>query len=292
MRKSALTTKPDRSPFVMPFEQLAASLGDADLKLIDASWYLPAQNRDAAAEYAVARIPGAVFFDQDKFVDPKSDLPHTLPEAETFSAIMASLGISESDRIVVYDGPGMFTAPRVWWMLRISGAQQAYVLDGGLDQWTKAGFPVETGPARQPVRAEFRADRLDEAVASFSDMMSIVSQGNCQIADARGAGRFTGVEPEPRAGMRSGHMPGARNVPYSSLSEGGMLKSLSSLREVFKEAGIDLDKPVVTSCGSGVTAAVITLALQSLGHVDNKLYDGSWTQWGGRSDTPVVTGEA
>ena len=287
-----MTESTDRSPFVVSFDWLVQSLGQADLKIVDASWYLPAQNRDGAAEFATSRIPGAVFFDQDKVVAPDSDLPHTIPDAGQFARAAGDLGLRDTDTIIVYDGPGMFTAPRVWWLLRIFGAANTYVLDGGFDAWKATGLPVETGQPATPSPVTFTAALDGGAITGFSAMRSIVGDRSSQIADARGPGRFAGVEPEPRAGMRSGHMPGARNVPFSSLSENGRLKPLGELRRVLEAAGLDLDKPVVTSCGSGVTAAVITLALQSVGHRDNTLYDGSWSEWGGRDDTPIATGDA
>ncbi|MDF1609857.1 3-mercaptopyruvate sulfurtransferase [Hoeflea sp. YIM 152468] len=287
-----MTISPDKSPFVVSFDWLVKSLGQPGLRIVDGSWYLPAQNRDAAAEYAASRIPGAVFFDQDKIVDPASDLPHTIPGPADFARAAGDLGLAETDTIVVYDGPGMFTAPRVWWLLRTFGAANAYVLDGGFDSWKAQGLPTETGVVTQPARSEFTPNFNAGAVTGLDRLRSIVETGTAQIADARGPGRFAGTEPEPREGMRSGHMPGARNVPFSTLSEGGKIKPLKELRQVLESSGLDLDKPVVTSCGSGVTAAVITLALHSIGHRDNTLYDGSWSQWGGRDDTPIETGEA
>lgn len=286
----------DASPFVKSFDWLEQRLGRGDVRIVDASWYLPAQNRDAAAEFAKARIPGAVRFDLDSVVDPASALPHTLPSPELFAQAAGALGLSETDTIIVYDGPGMFSAPRVWWMLRIFGAKSAFVLDGGFDTWLAESRAVETGAPSAPVPAVFKPTLNRLAVMTLDDMRKVVAgddggQG-IQIADARGAGRFAGTEPEPRAGMRSGHMPGARNVPFSSLSSGGRLKPASELRAVLEAAGLDLARPVVTSCGSGVTAAVITLALQSVGHRHNMLYDGSWAEWGGRGDTPVETGSA
>lgn len=286
-----MTATPDTSPFVVSFEWLQQRLGQPEVKIIDASWYLPAQNRDGAAEYAANRIPGAVYFDQDSIVDPASDLPHTIASAADFARAAGSLGLSDTDTIVVYDGPGMFTAPRVWWLLRLFGAANAYVLDGGFDAWKAQDLPVETGAPVAPVPAKFNASVNSRAVTSFDAMRSIVGTGTSQIADARGPGRFAGTEPEPREGIRSGHMPGARSVPFATLSEGGKLKSLSELRAVFEASGLDLQKPVVTTCGSGVTAAVLTLALQSIGHRDNTLYDGSWSEWGGCDDTPIATGE-
>lgn len=285
-------TDADTSPFVVSFDWLAARLGEPGLKVVDASWYLPAQNRNAADEYAAARIPGAVFFEQDRIVDPGSSLPHTLPAPDLFAQAAGELGLSESDTIVVYDGPGMFTAPRVWWMLRSYGAANAYVLDGGFDAWKADGRPVVTGAAKAPEPTAFTPSFNADAVASFGEMGAVVQDQSAQIADARGPGRFTGSEPEPRAGMRSGHMPGALNVPFGLLSDNGKLKPMSELRAVLESSGLNLSKPVVTTCGSGVTAAVITLALHSIGHRDNRLYDGSWSEWGGRDDTPVATGDA
>lgn len=287
-----MTASPDQSPFVVSFDWLKQRLGDPGLRIVDASWYLPAQNRDGAAEFAAARIPGAVFFNQDKIVAPGSELPHTIPSPADFARAAGDLGLAETDTIIVYDGPGMFTAPRVWWLLQIFGAANTYVLDGGFDSWKAQGLPIETGEPATLAPAEFNVTFNSRAVTSFDGMRTIVEDRTSQIADARGAGRFTGVEPEPRAGMRGGHMPGARNVPFSTLTEGGKLKPIKELRQVLEASGLDLDRPVVTSCGSGVTAAVITLALQSIGHRDNTLYDGSWSEWGGRQDTPIVTGEA
>lgn len=287
-----MTISPDQSPFVVSFEWLQNRLGEPGLKIVDASWYLPAQNRNGAAEFAASRVPGAVFFDQDKIVAQASNLPHTIADAAHFARAAGDLGLAETDTIVVYDGPGMFTAPRVWWLLRIFGAANTYVLDGGFDTWKAQGLPVETGEPATPSPAEFNAALNSRAITDFDAMRAIVDTQSSQIADARGPGRFTGVEPEPRQGMRSGHMPGARNVPFSTLTEGGKLKSINDLRATLEASGLDLEKPVVTSCGSGVTAAVITLALQSVGHRNNTLYDGSWSEWGGREDTSIVTGEA
>ncbi|MCY0147109.1 3-mercaptopyruvate sulfurtransferase [Hoeflea sp. G2-23] len=287
-----MTAAADTSPLVVSFDWLEQRLGSPGLKIVDASWYLPAQNRDPRAEFAASCIPGAVFFDQDAVVKPGSSLPHTLPSTDDFARAAASLGLSQTDIIVVYDGPGMFSAPRVWWMLRIFGADNVYVLDGGFDAWKTEERPVDTGAPASPEPGQFVATFNAQAVAGFDAMRTIIDNQSVQIADARGPGRFTGVEAEPRAGMRSGHMPGARNVPFTILSNGGKLKPLSELREILESTGLDLDQPVVTTCGSGVTAAVITLALQSVGHRDNMLYDGSWSEWGGRDDTAIVTGDA
>lgn len=275
--------------FTVDADWLQSRLGTPGISVVDASWYLPAQGRDARAEHGVAHIPGAIFFDQDAVVDPNAPLPHTLPDAATFARHAGSMGISADDTIVVYDGPGMFSAPRVWWMFRIMGVFQVYVLDGGFDRWKADGRPVTSEPTR--VAPNFFHVDFDAArVASLQDMLKIVATGESQVADARPAGRFTGDDPEPRAGVRGGHMPGAKSLPASSLSKDGKLLPPEELKKRFEEAGVDLNKPVVTSCGSGITAAVITLALETLGHSANRLYDGSWTEWGGRPDTPVVKG--
>jgi thiosulfate/3-mercaptopyruvate sulfurtransferase len=279
----------ETSPFFVTADWLQERLGQPGLSLVDASWYLPAQKRDARAEYEAGHIPGAVFFDHEQVVDPDSTLVHALPPPEVFARFAGSMGISADDTIIVYDGPGAFTAPRVWWMFRVMGAKNVSILEGGGDGWKAADRPVTAEPTKVAPNvfvAGFDASR----VASFDDMMRIVKTGERQIADARPAGRFTAADPEPRPGMRGGHMPGARSVPATSLVENGKLLPPAALKEKFAEAGVDLSKPVVTSCGSGITAAVITLALETLGHRDNKLYDGSWSEWGGRSDTPVVTG--
>ncbi|UNK36545.1 3-mercaptopyruvate sulfurtransferase [Shinella sp. H4-D48] len=280
----------DKSKFVVSADWVEKQLGAPEFRIVDAAWYLPAQNRNGAAEYASGHIPGAVFFDQDVIADHSSGLPHTVPSPEFFASEVGKLGIADTDTIVVYDGPGIFTAPRVWWLFRVMGAKNVFVMDGGLDGWKKEGRPLQTD-LPEPAPAFFRTNFNPYAVTSFEEMRGIVTTRARQVADARGPGRFTGEEAEPRAGMRSGHMPGAKNMPSGTFSVDGHFKDLNELRGLFEEAGIDLSKPVVTSCGSGVTAAIITLALHSLGHEDNTLYDGSWSQWGGRDDTPVVTGK-
>lgn len=280
----------EQSPFVVDAEWLAQRLGKPGLSIVDASWYLPAQKRDARAEYDAAHIPGAVFFDQDLVVDPDSLLPHTLPDPKLFAQFAGSMGISADDTIVVYDGPGFFSAPRVWWMFRVMGVNEVFVLNGGIDRWKADGRKV-TAEATKVAPNVFHADFDAAKVVSLAEMRRIVDARSAQIADARSPGRFAAVDPEPRPGVRGGHMPGARNVPVASLSRNGELLPLPELRKVLEDSGLDLSNPVVTSCGSGVTAAVISLALQSVGHQDNRLYDGSWTEWGGLMDTPVVTGK-
>jgi thiosulfate/3-mercaptopyruvate sulfurtransferase len=278
-----------KSRFVVSADWLQAELGKSDLRVLDASFYLPAQKRDADAEYAAGHIPGAIRFDQDKIADHSTNLPHTIPAPDYFAAEVGKLGISENDRIVVYDGIGMFASPRVWWLFRVMGAKNVFVLDGGLDGWKAEGRPLETEvPHHAP--ATFKTNYDASRVVHLEQMRDIVASSALQIADARSAGRFAAAEPEPRAGMRSGHMPGARSLPSGVFANQGRFKSLPELKQTIEDAGIDLTKPVVTSCGSGITAAIITLALESLGHTDNKLYDGSWSEWGSREDTPVVTG--
>ncbi|MDR6899785.1 3-mercaptopyruvate sulfurtransferase [Rhizobium miluonense] len=281
----------DKSRFVVSADWLQSELGAKNLRILDASFYLPAQKRDADAEYASGHIPGAIRFDQDKIADHSTNLPHMVPSPEFFAAEVGKLGISENDRIVIYDGPGLFASPRVWWLFHIvMGAPNVFVLDGGLDGWKAEGRPLETAtPAFAPAtfKPKFNASR----VVSLDEMREIVDNRSRQIADARSAGRFAATEPEPREGMRSGHMPGARSLPSGVFATNGKFKSLPELRETIEKAGIDLEKPVVTTCGSGITAAIITLALESLGHGDNKLYDGSWSEWGSREDTLIVTGQ-
>ena len=282
----------DRSAFVVSADWVEKNLGEPDFRVVDAAWYLPAQNRNGAEEYAAGHIPGAVFFDQDVIADHSTGLPHTIPSPEYFATEVGKLGISETDTIVIHDGPGIFTAPRAWWLFRVMGARNVYVMDGGLDGWKKNGRPLTT-ELPEPAPATFRAHSDPSRVTTLEAMKDIVARGTRQIADARSAGRFTGTEPEPRAGLRSGHMPGAKSLPSGVFSENGNFKSLSDLRKLFENAGIDLGRPVVTSCGSGITAAIITLALTSLGHSDNTLYDGSWSEWGGLDDSaPVVTGKS
>jgi thiosulfate/3-mercaptopyruvate sulfurtransferase len=279
----------EKSPFVVDADWLQSRLGSPGLSIIDASWYLPAHGRNGRAEYEAAHIPGAVFFDLDRVAEEGASLPHTLPRPAAFAQSVGAMGISADDTIVVYDGPGFLSAPRVWWMFRIMGVAEVFVLDGGFDRWKAAGRPVTAEPTKIAANV-FSTDFDAERVVSLAEMRDIVASGSAQIADARSAGRFAGTDPEPRAGLRSGHMPGARSVPSTTLSENGELLAVDRLKEVLEGAGLDLSKPIVTSCGSGVTAAVITLALYSIGHGDNRLYDGSWTEWGGLSDTPVVTG--
>jgi len=274
------------NPYIVSADWLHQHLGEPDIRIVDASWGLPAAGFDALGHFEAVHIPGSVFFDQDEIVDKASRLPHTIPPAQEFAAHVGALGISEKHKIIVYEKVSHFAAPRVWWLFRLMGADKVSVLDGGLQAWQEKGYAVTNAPT--PVRpAVFTPDYHASSVVNLAEMREIVAKGEVQIADARGAGRFSGHEPEPRPGMRAGHMPGARNVPYPQLMQEGILKSLPQLRQAFEAAGINVDKPVVTSCGSGVTAAILTLGLQALGNKDVRLYDGSWSEWGGLPDTPI-----
>jgi thiosulfate/3-mercaptopyruvate sulfurtransferase len=272
-------------------EELAAELGAPDIVIIDASWHMPDEKRDARAEYLEEHIPGAIFFDIDEIADTKSKLPHMLPPPEKFSSRMRSMGIGDGARIVVYDSKGMFSAPRVWWTFRVMGHDDVTVLNGGLPKWKREGLPLESGEPRPRSTRHFTSRRNADLVRDVSDMKALLRDHSAEIVDARSADRFEGRTPEPRPGLRSGHIPGAHNVPYGKLlKEDGTLKSPSELEAVFTEAGVDLSKPVVTSCGSGITASVLALALASIGHRRTAVYDGSWAEWGADQTLPVEAG--
>jgi len=280
----------DKDSALVTANWLLERLNDSNISIVDASWYLPEAHRDPMAEYRQSHIPGAVFFNLEEVRDLSSNLPNTLPTPDYFAKKVGALGLTNDKLIVVYDGPGFFSAPRAWWMLRVMGAKNVVILDGGFDQWRKNGFPVShIEPAVTP--AIFNPAFQNDRVISFSQMHAHIEKGDIQVVDARGHGRFSGEQKEPRANMRSGHMPGAINVPASSLSEQGYLRSRAALQQLFKDAGIDYNAPTVASCGSGVTACCVLFALQSLGNKDLYLYDGSWSEWGSRDDTQVVTGD-
>ena len=272
-------------------EWLAAHLAAPDVRVVDASWYLPALKRDPKADYAAQHIPGAVFFDIDEIADTSNPLPHMLPAPEKFSARVRKMGLGDGNRIVVYDGGLMSSAARVWWTFRVFGHNDVAVLDGGFRKWLREGRPVESTPPA-PRERHFTA-RLNHALIRDVDQIKQnLTNPREQILDARSAGRFSALEPEPRAGLRSGHIPGSLNLPVNLLvdSESGTMKTAGELTRLFKEAGVDMKKPVVTTCGSGVTASHLALALYLLGHKDVAVYDGSWSEWGSRTDTPVETG--
>jgi thiosulfate/3-mercaptopyruvate sulfurtransferase len=270
-------------------EWLSQQLGKPDVVVVDGSFYLPAHNRNAREEYLAKHIPGAIFFDIDKIADHSSDLPHMLPGPTQFAQMAGALGIADTDTIVVYDGLGLFSAPRVWWTFRIFGAKNVYILDGGLPAWLAEKRKVESGEVKREPRT-FDASMDTGAVAMDTDVLMALNDGKTQVVDARPAGRFAGRDPEPRPGLRGGHMPGAKNVPSSELVENGRLASPDKIAAAFAKAKVDLDKPIITSCGSGVSAVVLALALDAIGKPLARVYDGSWTEWGGRADLPVETG--
>jgi thiosulfate/3-mercaptopyruvate sulfurtransferase len=276
-------------PLVTP-AWLAERLGDPNVQVVDATWYMPGEAGSGAEDYAAGHIPGAVFFDIDAIADPDTELPHMLPSPQAFAQAAGRLGLRREASVLVYDGRGIFSGPRVWWTLRAMGFPQVFVLDGGLKRWRAEGLPIETAtPAPQP--SELSAAYQPSLVRGLEAVRGLVAHGGAQIIDARSAGRFRGETPEPRAGLRSGHMPGARNLPWGELltPEGGM-RPADELRAAFRASGTDLEGPILTTCGSGVSAAILALALARLGREDVPVYDGSWTEWGGLADTPVVTG--
>ncbi|SNX72842.1 thiosulfate/3-mercaptopyruvate sulfurtransferase [Cereibacter ovatus] len=269
---------------------LAAHLRDPDLRIIDASWYLPAAGRDARAEYQAEHIPGARFFDIDEIADLRSALPHMAPPVEKFISRMRAMGIGDGHQVVVYDGAGILSAPRVWWTFRLMGKTDVAVLDGGLPKWKAEGHPLEDLP---PITRDrhMTVQRQAGLVKDVTQVAHASKLGEAEIIDARSEGRFKGVEPEPRPGLRGGHIPGSKNVPFQTLLNGdGTMKAPDALRAAFDAAGVDLAKPAITTCGSGVTAAVLSLALEILGHRNHALYDGSWAEWGMYDDLKVAKG--
>jgi thiosulfate/3-mercaptopyruvate sulfurtransferase len=267
-------------------EWLAGNL--ATVKVVDASWYMPDDKRDPAAEFRAAHIPGAVFFDIDGISDPASDLPHMMPAPEAFTTAMQGLGLADGDTVVVYDGGGVFSAPRAWWMLKAMGHDNVAVLDGGLPKWKAEGRALESGAA-SPKPARFTAKPNPAIQRDFAAVKAAL--GHTQILDARSASRFTGAEAEPRAGLKSGHMPGAVNVPWRSLlAPNNTLKDDHALLKLFAEKGVDMRAPIITTCGSGISAAIVMLALEKIGARQLSLYDGSWTEWGRQADAPVAVG--
>jgi thiosulfate/3-mercaptopyruvate sulfurtransferase len=279
------------APFVS-VEWLNERLAAPDIVVVDGSWYLPTMNRDPEAEYRAGHIPGAVRFDIDTVKDPNNPLPHMLPQPDVFGAQVGAMGIGDGMKIVIYDGAGLFSAPRVWWTFKVFGARDVAILEGGFPAWTAKGMPVEEGEVRPRAPRTFTA-RLDHsAVADLRDIQRMLDTGAAQVVDARPADRFRGETPEPRPGVRSGHMPGSLNLPFADITENGRLKDPDAIKEALERAGIDPSRPVVTSCGSGVSAAILSLAFESIGRPAKALYDGSWTEWGSREDLPLGTGPA
>ena len=269
---------------------LAEHMSAPDLRILDASWYLPSEGRDPKAEYDAAHIPGARFFDIDEISDSRSELPHMAPPVEKFVSRMRAMGIGDGHRVIIYDGMGVFSAARVWWLFRLMGKTDVAVLDGGLPKWVAEGREVEDMAPTLRDR-HFTAHRIAGLVKDVTQVAASVKLRDAEILDARSPARFSGEEKEAREGLRSGHMPGAKNIHFRTLLNDDMtMKSEDELKAIFKEAGVDLNKPAITTCGSGITAAIISLALERIGHRKHALYDGSWTEWGAYPDLAVETG--
>lgn len=276
-------------PLVSP-HWLAARLGAPDVHVVDATWRMPADPRDARADYAARRIPGAVFFDIDEIADLSSPLPHMLPSAAKFAARVGKLGLGDGCRVVIYDGDGLFSAARAWWMFRAMGHEDVVVLDGGLPGWEAEDLPLETDIPVARTPRHFTARIRADLIADLETVRRAAADGDRAILDARPAARFAGEAPEPRPGLACGHMPGARSMPFgATLTEKGAMRSKEDLAALLPEAA-DLKRPIITTCGSGVTAAILNLALARLGRWDAALYDGSWAEWGALSDAPIATG--
>lgn len=273
-------------------EWLAANLKDPDLRVLDASWFMPAEGRDPKAEYEAGHIPGARFFDIDEISDLRSDLPHMVPPVEKFMSRVRAMGVGDGHQIVVYDGSGLFSAARVWWLFKLMGQNDIAVLDGGLPKWKAENRPVTTERPLIRDRHMF-VTRQDQMVKDVTQVSHASKLGDFAIIDARAGERFRGEAEEPREGIRSGHIPKARNVPFCALLNADKtMKSPTELRAIFEAAGVDLNKPAITTCGSGITAAILCLAMERFGKTDHALYDGSWTEWGAFPTVPIATGEA
>ena len=269
---------------------LDTHIGSANLKLIDASWYLPNMQRNAYAEYSASHIPGALFFDIDKTCDETSNLPHMAPSVEAFTAYLCAMGITGSHQVVIYDGAGLFSAARVWWLFKLMGLDNVAVLDGGLPKWSSEGRKVDA-LITQFERSQTIKCNQRPMMKDVAQVVQAAKSKNYEIIDARAPGRFLGIDPEPRIGLRSGHIPGSKNVFFKTLlRDDHTMKSPEDLRGIFLTAGVDMSKPVITSCGSGITAAILNLALAQTGKKDHFLYDGSWAEWGMSQTLRVETG--
>jgi len=271
-------------------EWLTDHLSDPDLRIIDASWYLPAMERDGQAEYDTSHIPGARFFDIDEISDHRSDLPHMVPPVEKFISRMRAMGIGDGHQVVVYDGAGIFSAARVWWLFRLMGKTDVAVLDGGFPKWRSEGREVEDTPPIMRDR-HITVSFQNQLVKDVTQVAAASKLGDHEVIDARPPARFKGESPEPRQGLRSGHIPGSKSLFYQNvLNDDGTMKAEAGLKAAFEAAGVDLKKPLITSCGSGVTAAILSLALERIGHRKHALYDGSWAEWGMFDELKVETG--
>jgi len=278
------------SRWLVSTDWLRQHLTDPNVVVLDGSYYLANAKRDAEAEFLAGHIPGAQRFDIDAISDKANPLPHMLPSPEQFAAQVGALGVGDGTMIVIYDGIGLYGAARVWWTFRTFGAEQVFVLDGGMPKWKAENLPLETGAAKPHARKTFTPKFNRALVASIDDVQKVLLDKTAQVVDARAADRFRGEVPEPRAGLRGGHMPGSFNVPFGQVLQDGRLAAPDKIVAAFRQAGVDLDKPVVTSCGSGVTASILSFAIDALGKQPSRVYDGSWSEWGARPDTPVVTG--
>ncbi|MEV8467356.1 3-mercaptopyruvate sulfurtransferase [Fluviibacterium sp. DFM31] len=268
---------------------LASHLRDPDLRILDASWYMPAENRDPRAEYEAGHIPSARFFDIEEISDQRSDLPHMAPPVEKFMSRLRKMGVGDGHQVVIYDGAGLFSAARVWWLFRLMGKTDVAVLDGGLPKWTAEGRELEDLPPMIRDR-HMTVRRQAGLIRDVTQVAAASKLGDHEIIDARSPDRFAGQVDEPRPGLRAGHIPGSKNLPYGTLlNADGTMKDAAGLKAAFDAAGIDLSKPVITSCGSGITAAVLNLAMERLGKSDHSLYDGSWAEWGMYGDLEVGT---